>query len=358
MRRLLPVLALALLALPVRGEEKPPDPLEAPTAQAVEKGVAYLLSEQERNGSWSGEAGPTALVLLALHRSGLREGHPRFDRGLRWLRHSTDGRDRTYETSLRLMLLVEVDPRKHRRRIQKLALRLVMSQCLNGQWTYKAVPGKRKKQGDNSNSQFALLALWMARYAGVPVAPHVWGLSETYFRTTQNEDGGWGYSHNQRRDSYGSMTAAGLSSMTVVMAARALGRTPDLDVIRANPVVARGRRWLAENLDVATNPGVSASFGGRAAERRGRPSLTKKNRWPLYWLWSLERAGRLLDVARFGEHDWYREGARRLVDVQRDDGRWVGSNPEYATSFALLFLTRGTKPVSTEPITGPTTTPR
>src|SRR5205814_1064799 len=46
--------------------------------------------------------------------------------------------------------------------------------------------------GDNSNTQFAVLALWAARRHGIPVEN---ALSRTTlrFRNSQNGDGGWGY---------------------------------------------------------------------------------------------------------------------------------------------------------------------
>jgi hypothetical protein len=51
---------------------------------------------------------------------------------------------------------------------------------------------------------------------------------------------------------------------------------------------------------------------------------------------------------RLGEHDWYDAGARSLLSRQRKDGWWLG--PEravLATSFALLFLARGSLAVVT-----------
>ena len=57
-----------------------------------------------------------------------------------------------------------------------------------------------------------------------------------------------------------------------------------------------------------------------------------------------------------GRHDWYREGAETLVSQQdallqdAQLGRWVGGGsaekqPLIATSFALLFLSKGRRPV-------------
>src|SRR5262249_58114430 len=68
-----------------------------------------------------------------------------------------------------------------------------------------------------------------------------------------------------------------------------------------------------------------------------------------YNLYGLERAGRLTGLRFFGDHDWYREGCEYLVRRQDSGGAWVGSSfekhPVLATSFALLFLSKGRTPI-------------
>jgi hypothetical protein len=65
----------------------------------------------------------------------------------------------------------------------------------------------------------------------------------------------------------------------------------------------------------------------------------------------LERVGRLSGRRFIGEHDWYREGAELLVREQdKFLGYWRGTgtvetNPLVGTSFALLFLAKGRRPV-------------
>ena len=70
--------------------------------------------------------------------------------------------------------------------------------------------------------------------------------------------------------------------------------------------------------------------------------------WKHYFLYGLERAGRLAGIRFFGRHDWYRLGAEELVRTQnRLSGFWRGvtEQPVVATSFALLFLAKGRAPV-------------
>ena len=70
--------------------------------------------------------------------------------------------------------------------------------------------------------------------------------------------------------------------------------------------------------------------------------------WKHYFLYGLERAGRLAGIRFFGQHDWYRLGAEELVHTQTGSagsGRGLTETPVVATSFALLFLAKGRAPV-------------
>ena len=61
----------------------------------------------------------------------------------------------------------------------------------------------------------------------------------------------------------------------------------------------------------------------------------------MYFLWSVERVGVALGMARFGGIDWYRRGASVLIKTQRPEGVWqTNRGPLPDTSFALLFLRR------------------
>src|SRR5262249_37189317 len=64
-----------------------------------------------------------------------------------------------------------------------------------------------RRPGDNSNTQFAGLGLWVARRHGVPVE-NALARVETRFRKTQRVNGGWGYVPGMEATS--TMTCAGL----------------------------------------------------------------------------------------------------------------------------------------------------
>ena len=76
----------------------------------------------------------------------------------------------------------------------------------------------------------------------------------------------------------------------------------------------------------------------------------KRDEWGYYYLYSVERVGRILQTEFIGPHEWYPKGAKHLIKNQMEHGGWIGANqekdPRLATSFALLFLTRATSTLS------------
>ena len=189
--------------------------------------------------------------------------------------------------------------------------------------------------GDNSNTQYALLGLNAASEAGIPVRPEVWALSRAYFEYFQNRDGGWGYTPQQKQ-STASMTCAGISSLIICGSRRfqsleyLQGETiRDCGEGAFDPFLNRGIDWLANHFDVRQNLGHGQQY-------------------KLYYLYGLERAGRLAGVRFFGQNDWYRLGAEELVRTQNKlSGFWSGGgeNEIVGTSLALLFLAKGRAPV-------------
>ena len=355
-RRLLFVLALgvvpAALAV-VRADETKTAPADAsPPRQsevdaAVARGVKWLRGEQEHDGAFGPQPGETALALLALRHSGVAEDDPACRRAAtRLLRDLPDGT--SYGASLGLVALLGQEGAPAREKAAALASDLVRAQCENGQWSYSARRTSSSKAGDNSNTQLAVFALGAARAQGIDVPRAAFERAAAYFRETQNDDGGWGYSKNERAQSYASMTAGAV--MTLALAA---GDPPPGDArLAAVPEIKKALGWLEKQFDPGRNAGAAEAFGAK----KGRRS---DDFWRHYWLWSLERACECAAAKKLGDRDWYGEGARFLLGRQRDDGSWVG--PErgvLATSFALLFLGRGTLRVVTPRRPAGVSTPR
>lgn len=310
-------------------------PAQAVVDAAVERGVAWLRDEQKRDGSFGQGPGETALVLLALRHSGVAAGDRACLRAAQALERSLpDGT--VYGAALGVLALLAQDVGLHRAKVVELVDDLVRAQCENGQWTYAYRATAAKPSGDNSNTQFAVLALAVARAQDVDVPAAPFERVARFLRATQNEDGGFGYSDKERSRSYASMTAGG--AMCLALAASvAAGERAGGDAARADPHARRALDWLAERFDPEANTDAARAFGGRKGRRND-------GFWRHYWLWSVERAAATAAFDRLGEHDWYGAGCRTLLARQQDDGQW--RDPEralVATCFALLFFRRSTR---------------
>jgi Domain of unknown function (DUF4159) len=310
--------------------------------ETIDKGVTYLRQQQKVDGSWDDYAGQpggeSALCTLALLNAGVEPGDPQIQKALVYLRKFEP--ERTYVTSLQTMVFVRADPHKDSLLINRNVKWLERMQITDGPrigaWSYP------QGSGDNSNSQFALLALYEAERAGIgiQVSDRTWRKARTYWEDCQNPDGSWGY--YKHVPGTGSMTCAGITSLVITADrieqadAKAVGEKIQCCGQSENDTdkgVDRALNWLGANFSVSRNP--------------NQPGGT----WQLYYLYGLERAGRLTARRFIGKADWYREGAKFLVDHQdRLSGFWSGTGMAedsrlIGTSFGLLFLSKGRWPV-------------
>ena len=323
--------------------------IEAEAVQkAIERGVAHLKQRQLPSGTWTEynrtqRGGMTALCTLALLECGVKPEIPQVEAALKWLR--TNKLETTYAVALETMVFCKASPKRDAMLIQRNVDWLESTQTrkgpFSGGWSYPAPSSLLGRGADNSNSQFALLALDAAERVGAKVRPATWRLAGEYWTRGQNPDGSWGYILESRGNGTGSMTCAGIASMVIAggQIARSDVRIKEEKIIccagGSTPgaqQVDRGIDWLAKKFSLSTNPGMAGS------------------QWRLYYLYGLERVGRLTARRFIGKHDWYREGADRLVRQEIAGANyWTGSGMEQndllATSFALLFLSKGRRPV-------------
>lgn len=336
---IIPVVLSLMIARPARAEVT-----AAQVAESIRQGTEYLVRRQHPEGNWTeyeGEPGGlTALCTLALLNSGLKKDDEPVKKALAFLERMPEP-ERTYSSSLMIMAFCQADPVRYKPKIQKLALWLEAHQVreaandTKGGWTYKGPAGR----ADNSNTQFAMLALHEAERAGVKISDQTWQLALNYWLKPgmQNPDGSFGYERGHPGS--GSMTCAGIASLII---ARDRLHTGDAVVKdgqlfccgqqATDDPLAAAMQWMARSFSVNRNPNASS--------------------WVLYYLYALERVGRMSGQRLIGEHDWYREGCEALIAQQARtlNGSWVGvgfveNNPVVATSFALLFLSKGRRPV-------------
>ena len=361
---------------------------QAKIDQAIHKGIEYLKTADSPGHPHSKATHSDELILYTFIVADVSPANPRFKALLE--RVLADEPHQTYKVALQAMALEELDRVKYQSRIAYCAQHLIDNQCQNGQWSYgspttppkdvptgvasdggdkpKPVTGARdfgastrkekpkvvrkiaiKKQrdggasGDNSNTQYAALGLRACYDAGIIIPEETMTLAVKWLTESihapdgENKAGkgavvsggetpgqpqGWAYKGADEGKAYGSMTAGGVGALTIYDYMMKKDWKKD-------PLVKNGLTWLGNQFAVADNPG------------RGK-------NWLLYYLYGVERAGVLYGTEKIGDHDWYLEGAKFLLDAQQGDGAWKVSGHENATwdtCFAILFLKKATKPL-------------
>ncbi len=331
---------------------------EARVQEAVQKGLVYVMKAKPPVSGWNGPMGSDELVLTTFLKAGVPVSDPRVDEHLRKMLASK--LQRTYCVSLHAVALRELDAAKYRSRIAECAQFLVDNQCANGQWGYgeasAAAPAgdlvtksrDGPATGNNSCSQFAVLGLRACVEAGIAIpretlerASRWWGASQRADLDTQfgADRKGWCYTREEDpHRPYGSMTAGGVAA--AVIADALLGRD-----WRQDPVVASGMNWLSYHFTINENYGPVEELMAKEMVSDTPNPMTEY----YYYLWALERAAALQDATLLGTRDWWNEGARELLSAQKPDGSWGSGirrcNPVWDTCYAILFLTRSTRPI-------------
>lgn len=339
---------------------------------AIDKGSAglwALVKKEDLKGDLRrfGDRREHVLCALALVHAQAHRKFPDFDATVRgYLTRVEPHRvAQTYDLGLLCMLIEGYGDATFEPKMREAARWLLEAQGPHGTWSYSAPvpaevfqaaaqttalqitggspPGEREQwkrltdwnigqDKDNSVTQYALLGLQAASRTGIRIGTETWTRTLNETRRRECDDGGWGY-QERAASSYGSMTSAGICAVAICR--HELGEKDSTE----DPAISRGLAWLDQNFSVDKNP--------------------KYGNWDYYYLYSLERVGRILDTEFIGSHEWYPLGADQLVHTQKPDGTWVGhgqeQDPHLATSFALLFLTRATPTLRPAQRTGPGT---
>lgn len=220
--------------------------------------------------------------------------------------------------------------------------------------------GRAAAAGDNSNTQFGLIGLWVAARNGVP-ADDAFAVIERRFLGTQNRTTfGWSYNGDGSSETTPSMTCAGLLGLAVG-AARGSGsqivpktqsapaggnpNDPFANPPKPTTPAPKGNEPLPADRRQAAVVGAlrylqATVFSRPAAGRnsgQGIPGSESRH----YLLWSIERVAVAYGLPTIGGVDWYEWGCSYLIPAQQADGSWQGNySREVDTSFAILFLTK------------------
>src|SRR5712691_7108817 len=170
----------SVTAVPAADDLKPEAVLKA-----IENGKRFLLNRQNPDGSWfcnfnalGYPTGGTSLAALALLNVGMTPQDPPIQRVLEFLR-SQRAPDKTYEAGLQLMVFAAAkDGTRDRARMSAIVRALEEGQDTTsptrGWWTYGLNPGSHGT--DHSNTQYAVLGLREAAFAGIPTSRKGWEL--------------------------------------------------------------------------------------------------------------------------------------------------------------------------------------
>ncbi|MCX7704582.1 MAG: hypothetical protein N2234_10915, partial [Planctomycetota bacterium] len=428
-------------------KEWEPDTTQGPSKeqieQAVKKGVEYLKSKQNADGSWvipgGGGAGggipmnaleglypegTTALVLLALLKSGVKPTAPCIQKGFAYLRPRPF--KAVYSVSCLILALAalyappeeevakeeegkpdkkirtEVIKETQEQRIRKRwaaanpidrkwledAVKWLLSKQQTNIWRYpggspggeypdNAGSGDLAGMEDFSNTQYVMLALYVALRLGVAVPWSVFEKVCDYGIRNQEKDGPEVDWFPVPAADFDISKLKGMEAKVRKELAKALkeeeketekgdATKPKTEVIKIDPykekqfgaekkkMKARGWAYLPNNpkepyCGSMTTSGVAAmvvckmALEGTDYYKRNLEAINQSIRdgcawlahnftisanpgktgmWHYYYLYGLERAGVLSLCQYFGKKDWYAEGANYLVRAQGSDGSW------------------------------------
>jgi len=373
---------LAFLALSTAASAQDPNAVSPRDIEkAIRKGSEFLKSAPftpDRTHPCAND-----LILLTLIHAEVAENNPVLQQ---YLKNCTEAPlEKTYNVALLAMCLEQLDPTGYQQKIAQCAQFLVDNQASNGQWSYgratdvKKYPFEGKKEekkvatgkveardfgggltqkkkptnaiivtqarqtgagGDNSNSQYASLGLRACFDSNIQIPLEVAHLAKKWWIDSQSADeseaklgknavGTGGETTKTQGWNYTNANGDGAKGPYHAMTAGAVGAVVIYDYIlginyKKDPVAVAGCNWLGKHFAVNGN---------------------------LYYMYGLERAGMLYGTEKFGDHDWYLEGAKSIVRSQKPDGSW-GSNADdekntVSTCFAILFLKKATRAIAT-----------
>lgn len=383
-------IAVAVLSAPLLAGP-PADKVKA----AVDRGVTYLKGHT--GGTGDHPNGRAALSGMALLAGGCPANDPVVIQLSNQIRGSCIADDATYHVALSILFLDKLGDPNDIGLIQLLGLKLLIGQNAAGGWGYqtgggvfsadaagwrnrlrgKPTPGRLHPdlvkflqsnraawggtgpQGDdNSNTQFAVLALWVAGKHAVPIREAAGRIESRFLRTQSPSDHGWSYGTSG--GSSPSMTCAGLLGLAVATGVRLQADSPlpvDPDKDKEEDPFARPNVGGTDGEgEKKPAPDTRKDVRTRAIER-GMAALGRilaaqaavvsgsgggyGGAGDLYFYWSVERVGVAYEVEKVGGVNWYDWGAEAVLAAQQPNGNWGGAyGDDVNTAFAVLFLTR------------------
>lgn len=320
--------------------------------RAIQRTIRYIYGRQTPTGAWPDywsnvpAGGPTAISVFALLDAGEDANIPAVKKGIGALIAMKT--THSYVRALRFMAMAQAGGRNYKGDDKNAFIKCFLEDkayfltnaAAAGAWGY----GGPDRTGDNSASQFALLALWEAQRAGEDLpAEVVRKVEATWIARQKKADqiGGWTYAGTvgTQGDATCSMTAAGLASMYICQDLIEIGAA--CQPYANKKVIDDAMAWMIEAIKRGTAAGPGAT-GAKAKDNELRPDFVKNG----YLAFCLQRVGLASGLKFIGPMDWFAVGARELVKPQPFGPNYQGQwGVDVDAAFQLLFLSRGRVPL-------------
>jgi hypothetical protein len=390
--------------LAARHDSRETDMLNRQIAGAIARGVDALFALQ-KDGLWpfyQHRRGGTALALSALLASDVSPTDPRIVQAFAAMKDLPV--ETTYAAAISILAIeskyIDAEERKHyiagaddlpppkrnltpedRAEMQRLVDWLMDNRNTdNPLWTYTKERGAGGGKWCFSTTHYVMMGLAAAVRCGLKRPPNIPKSVSSYLLKYQQQNGpkhrrvvaakvnargvpafaraakptdcrGWEYMTWGTWDEkawtgtpYGSMTCAGLITQMLCTEWGMALQGPELDAefgskaeygkwnLLMQNSLEGGLTWLEYFYSVTRNPWRSQFHEY------------------FYYLYSMERVAMFTGMRYIGEHPWYHQGSCPLLALQHDNGKWGDGVVE--TSFALLFLKKGTVPLRSRVVTG------
>lgn len=350
--------AVTTLALVSSASAAAPDSPEVKVV--VDRALKYLENASH------GQVGGKCLVGMVFKQNGKDQTHPKIKEAVDACKKYAQNGDygvENYNLALAIVFLCELEDSAHRPDIQKLLGDLLKRQKPEGPWGYTSSP-----LGDTSQTQFGVLAIWMADRHGFDVPVTSIENALNWLIRTQDLNGGWGY---QAQEPMQGALRNSQSPLTMSLGGAALGSvfilSDMLNIPGANfhtDEPTAPEKKLPTALQEVHDPKKERRTGVRRASTRvdaGRLKLAMSDGkkfmskafthqipdWKHYAYYAYERFQSFREVVEQDtvvEPEWYTALFNDLKSTQGPDGSWAGGdNQTSCTAFSVLVLTRSTR---------------
>jgi hypothetical protein len=327
------------------------NPQSKEVQESVARAIRFLESDQNdsRHGAY-------ALVGIALLKQGEHPSHAKIVSAVRHLQrqiaHAGDPSKLSfdiYSAALSVIFFVTLDADRYRSEISFLLRYLQAKQKPHGGWGYDV-----RETGDTSMTQNAVLALWEAEEAGVPVPHDMVDRALVWLLKTQDPSGGFGYQGRTSEDFTPvqqsmvkpSMSGAGLGSVYICAHMLRIGKPQKKEDDNLPPGMRKVEK-AEPRAKSRIDPGLVQRALDRGKAWMDKNFVIEQRDYHLYNLYTVERYHTFREIAEGkpeAEPGWYNDGVRYLLKNQQQDGSWEGTSGTIpATAFGVLFLIRSTK---------------